>query len=251
MSHWKKHAAQWTRINSPLRPCAEDVALFAQAAGTGKGLLLGVTPELRKISPDMTAIDSDLGMIQNTQCDIAVAHADWLDMPFEDHTFDFVIGDGHLTNLLWPRDYKLLRAELARVLKPEGRIVFRAFLAPDVQETVEEVLANPGDNFHAFKWRFAQALLLGGDPNIPVAGIHMAFERFVPDRSVLPFPIEDINTIDVYKNATALYSFPTRAQLKEIFGEEVSFTTGSYTLAERCPVIRFKNADASRLADAA
>jgi hypothetical protein len=64
LKHWDGHARQWASLGSPLRPNAQDVQNFEQAMlQNGRTVLLGVTPELARISEMVVAIDNNQTMI--------------------------------------------------------------------------------------------------------------------------------------------------------------------------------------------
>ncbi|MFH0934231.1 MAG: class I SAM-dependent methyltransferase, partial [Pseudomonadota bacterium] len=164
-SYWQGFAQRWNRLGSPLRPCAEDVENFRKAMNDdpGRSLLLGVTPELADLAPDLTAIDNSAAMIA------ALWHGrhkavlgDWLDMPFPPASFDTLIGDGCLVLLAQPGQHTRFFEQLARVIAPEGRILLRVFVNPELRETREQVcndaLTGKIKGVHAFKWRLSMAI---------------------------------------------------------------------------------------------
>ncbi len=106
---WQEHALHWDDWkNTPLRPCASEVFSFERIA-TGRTLLLGATQELRHITPEFADINEN-GM-------------DWLDLPFDDGTFDTIIGDG-VTVVAGP---SVIDAALKKV-NTGGIVAFRVFL---------------------------------------------------------------------------------------------------------------------------
>jgi hypothetical protein len=101
-------------------------------------------------------------------------------------------------------------------------------------------------SFHAFKWHLAMAIATeAGDPNVRVERIHEVFNEAFPDRALLAgaagWREEDIATIDVYRGSWEVYSFPTFAQFRATLPEGLvnlrQVPTGSYELAERCPLV--------------
>ena len=219
----------------------------------GRGLLLGVTPELARLTADIVAIDNNFGMISVIWPGGPVVQADWLCLPFRQNSFDFVIGDGSLTMLSYPEGYIKFFAQIKTALKPSARAVFRAFVTPETAELRQSVMdaafAGKIGNFHAFKWRLAMALVAERKtPDIAVSDIYNAFQKEVPDRQKLVqatgWPKQDIDTIDVYRDSAAVYSFPTLSQLRQVVTagwREQPLVHGSYELAERCPVLTFVN----------
>ncbi len=222
-------------------------------------LLLGVTPELAGIGLELSAIDRSDTMIAHIwpgdTARASARNADWLAPPFEDGTFTAIIGDGSLSAILWPRDYRTLFAHAGRLLVPGGVIALRLFKTPDDAETRDTLrrntLAGKTRSFHAFKWQLAMSVVAEtGDPNIAVIAIRDAFDAMFPDRAGLAnatgWSAEDIETIDVYSNSPDIYSFPTFTQLRETIPESLAnvrlIDCGSYPLAERCPLLAMDRA---------
>jgi hypothetical protein len=249
---WQKQAAQWSRIGSPLRPCAEDVANFRQGIGThlGRCLLLGVTPELSSLSPSMSAIDNSEAMIRALwNNESSAIQGNWLDLPFGENSFETIVGDGCMTLLTYPSQYVTLSRQLNNVLSPQGKVALRLFVSPDVKEEPESVchaaLRGKINSFHAFKWRLSMALAsMNEDHNVAVADTWAAFDRLFPDRNALAastaWPMQDITTIDAYRHSTAIYSHPTLTQVRSVFSadfKETALLYGHYELAERCPIL--------------
>jgi SAM-dependent methyltransferase len=269
MDHWGAHARQWSHVDSPLRPHADDIAALRELLRdqlppasatpieqTKRGLLLGVTPELARLGADIVAVDRERGMLDMLRGSAAVGHTsqiavqgNWLDLPFATRSFDFAIGDGSFTLLRYPQDYHALFEQLRRVLKPAANLVMRIFTAPADGETCAAVVAAAYagriNSFHAFKWRFAMALVARNrNPNIGVADIYREFVAWIPDRQALAdstgWPARVIDTIDVYRNSPAVYSFPNAEEWSVIaarHSDEIARKIGHYELAERCPIV--------------
>ena len=256
--HWQAHARQWQHIGAPLRPCAEDVALMAGWLGQrpGHGLLLGVTAELTALSDRLLALDRDGAMIERVwrprTPQQTAQRGDWLEIAPQGPHFDFAAGDGSLNVLADAGQYRQLFDHLRPRLRDGGLVVLRVFCTPEQGETPEAVLAAARrggiGSFHAFKWRLAMAMVAQqGDATIAVERIGQRFGQLVPDRAGLAalagWPAADIDTIDVYRDSTVAYSFPTRAQLRLAlpdYCEEIGSAHGSYELAECCPVIALR-----------
>jgi SAM-dependent methyltransferase len=260
-SHWNEYHRRWSRLSAPLRPDADIVRGFEKivAGHDARVLLLGVTPELAGVGQELSAIDRSDAMIANIwPGDTARAqarNADWLAPPFADGAFTAILGDGSLSAIMWPRDYRTLFGQAARLLAPGGVIALRLFKTPDDVETRETLrrntLAGETRSFHAFKWQLAMSVVAEtGDPNIAVIAIREAFDAMFPDRVQLAaatgWSAEDIETIDVYANSPDVYSFPTFAQLRETIPESFEnirlVDCGSYPLAERCPLLAMERA---------
>lgn len=255
-NHWQDMAWKWARVKPPLRPNAEVAAAVRaeMAPLDGPTLLLGVTPELAVIAEPLVGIDRNPGMIAcawpgNTPGRQAV-QGDWLAMPLAGNSIANAIGDGAFNTQSYPDGYVRLFAQLARVLKPGGRVVVRNFTTPEVGDSLaavrEAVLARRIASLHAFKWHLAMAIVArNGSPNIPVTQIRDGFHELFPDQAGLMaatgWTAEEIDTIEVYKDSVVSFSFPTLAEFRAVvptgFGNFRVLPSGSYEMAERCPIL--------------
>jgi SAM-dependent methyltransferase len=224
------------------------------AAHDQRVLLLGVTPELTELGGELIGVDHSATMIAHIwPGDTArrrVVKGEWLALDFPQHHFSAAVGDGSLNVLTYPAGYQSLYRQLLRVVRPGGKLVFRLFTTPEAGEPVAAAchLAMKGRirTFHAFKWHLAMAIATeAGDPNVRVERIREVFHDAFPDRAQLVratgWPEEDIATIDIYRGSGEVYSFPTFAQFRATLPEGLldlrQVPTGSYELAERCPLM--------------
>jgi SAM-dependent methyltransferase len=255
-SHWADFHRRWAQLTPPLRP-NKDVAEGIRQAIAGHAervLLLGVTPELAELGTEVVGVDHSEMMIANIWPGDTerrrVVKADWLALPFPKGHFSAAMGDGSLNALTYPDGHRGLYAQLSRVVRPGGRFAFRLFKTPDRCEPIAAVraaaLAGEIASFHAFKWRLAMAIVAASkNPNIRVTAIRDAFNREFPDRAGLAaasgWKATDIDTIDVYKGSSEIYSFPTFDQLRAVITDSFEnprlVAVGSYELAERCPLV--------------
>jgi SAM-dependent methyltransferase len=216
-NYWQGFAQRWNRLGSPLRPCTEDVANFRSAMGdaSGRSLLLGVTPELAELAPDLTAIDNSpamIGALWNNRHEAILG--DWLAMPFAANSFDTIIGDGCLVLLAQPQQHERFFEQLARAVAPGGRILLRVFVSPELPETREQVCrdasAGKMKGVHAFKWRLSMSIASeSSDYTLSVAETSATFDRLIPDRRQLAAATgwrdDEIETIDFYRGSDARY----------------------------------------------
>jgi len=254
--HWNAIRKHWQLLGPPLRPPAEAVATYERELDLcgAHVVLLGVTPELAGLGATMTAVDESPEMIAgiwpgDTTSRRAV-NGDWLDLPVPGASVDVVIGDGCLSALALSVARRALFAAIARVLRPGGRAGARLFAgpqAPDDPHAVRGLALSGGvSTFHELKWRVAMTAA-GNAPDyaIPVKTIVERFDALFPDRAELSaltgWELPVIGTIDVYRNSSAIYSF---APADALIGEAHAFfdnvdvvPTGSYGLAERCPLL--------------
>lgn len=254
MSDWDDFHRRWSRLKPPLRANEEVIAAIGQivADKRHRALLLGVTPELAGIARTTLAVDKNQNMIAriwpgDTKTRKAVL-GDWRHMPLQAREFTAVIGDGSLNAIAF-EDYAVLFAQLERLLLPGARLAVRLYETPEPGETVADVRAQAfaGElaGFHAFKWRLAMAMVWQSRvTTLPVARIHEAFEKAFPDRAALSaatgWSVEEISEIDSYAGNPVAYSFPTQrdllAALPRSFSNPRFLTSGTYELAERCPI---------------
>lgn len=255
-SHWSEIHRVWALYAPPLRPDREVVAEMRRQIGApaGRVLLLGVTPELANVAPELFAIDRNTAMVAHlwpgNTASRRVVVGDWLNGNFCAGSFATCIGDGSLNAVSFPGEFALLCGALEEVLREGGRIVFRVFLSPARSEDVETIrqsaLHGEIGNFHAFKWRLAAAVAArAGRPDIPMGEVFDAFDGMFPDRDALAkatgWPQAEIETVTFLKGSRSISSFPTREQLlsaaSTIFSRTRLVPAGGYELAERCPLL--------------
>ena len=255
-NHWDNYHRHWRLLDAPLRPTPETVGIFEREVSLANAdvLLLGVTPELAVLGRSMLAIDQSAAMISGVWAGDNVSRSamagNWLDLPVAGASTEAVIGDGCLSAVASKAARNRLHGEIARVLRPGGRAAIRVFAAPETTEDLAsieaQVLAGAIENFHALKWRIAMACTTGGpDFAIQVRMIRDTFDGLFPDREALAartgWSIASINTIDVYAGSDVSYSFATLAVLVDEasgwFGDVRVVPSGSYPLAERCPLL--------------
>jgi SAM-dependent methyltransferase len=255
-SHWSEYYRRWSRLTPPLRPNEEvrDCIRGIIADHDQRVLLLGVTPELVDIGDELIGVDHSATMIAHIWPGDTerrrVVKGEWLALDFPPGHFSAAVGDGCLSVLTFPAGYQTLCGQLARVVRPGGKLVFRMFRTPEIGEPVAAVChrAMKGQirSFHAFKWHLAMAIVAeAGDPNIRVERIREVFNEAFPDRASLAraagWREEDIATIDVYKGSWDVYSFPTWEQFRRAIPDALTnlqfISAGSYELAERCPLV--------------
>jgi SAM-dependent methyltransferase len=271
-SHWARHATQWKKVGSPLRPVAEDAYLYWHAItstlteselATARVLLLGVTPELASLpwpmGASMLACDSSFDMLQTVWpwnrfpgVYANALNADWRALPFAPGACELIVGDGCLNILSHADDYRQCAREFYRVLQPSSCLVLRLFCAPDVPESPEQVLAalrrGQVGNFHAFKWRLVTAIHAGNE-NACLADVWTRWESEFPEPEVAAelsgWSLEAIRTLEAYRNASARYSLYSLAEIGSMLSSEFEFLGAAwpgYELGERFPIASFRRA---------
>lgn len=246
---------RWAALQPPQRPIPGicDMMRPLLAARPGPGLQLGVTPEIALASDHGIAVDWNADMIRIAWPGNSATHraqvGNWLALDFAPNSFATAFGDGSLTMLSFPGDYRLLMRNLAKVLRPGGRLVLRCFVRPDRGETIAElaraVWAGETGQFSAFKLRLNMATA-AIDNRVCVTGadIHAQFETYFGDRERLAkttgWNAADFAHIDAYRNAKSVHAYPTRAEIPAILPENSAhwfMETAGYPLAERCPLL--------------
>ena len=255
-NHWNHFYRCWSRLKAPLRPDADIVAAFSQilAPPAARTLLLGVTPELAFSDRDLVSVDQSRDMIEHVWPGDTerrtVFHGSWEALDFPPASFNAALGDGSLNVLSYPDGHTNLYRELAKVLTPGSLFALRIYATPENCESAEELAemayAGAFESFHGFKFRLAMSITAArGEPNIPVQLVLATFNELFPDRAHLVsksgWAIEDIETIDIYKDSPANYNFPTVAQFKGAVSQDFTISniapSGIYDLAERCPIM--------------
>ncbi len=281
-THWRGFADQWALFGSPLRPCEDDLRIFEELLSSGAGIpganprkrawLLGVTREIAAArwlgDIDFVAAERVQAMIDsawpgNTGHRWAI-RADWLNAPFSDESFDLVIGDGCLTVVGYLDGLAALLASVHRCLRRDGQLMLRLFCRPDVAETPEEVMtalrAGEIGSIHAFKWRLAMAVQ--GAAGAHDVGLHDAWTVWDEPRwnartvaEGLGWSPAQVGTIEFWRGSSARYVFmrfdEAVGHLHRAGFDLVVARTGSYELAERCPLLLLRKRQAGSEGEAA
>lgn len=247
---------RWPTLQLPLRPDAAVAAAIdalLPPGGNGPTLLLGVTPELALLERQIVAVDWSERMIAvawpGDTAERRVLQGNWLDMPLADASIACAMGDGAITMLDWPDGAEQLLHQLARVVRPGGRVVLRCFATPLPMPPATAIVAEAHSgalSFHHFKLRFNMAVARKG-PGISVASARL-FERFgalVPDRASLSaasgWSLSTIAEMDAYAASAYVHSYPARDELSALAAEHWPGTTAfvetrGYDGADLCPL---------------
>jgi len=254
--HQKIYHRAWSQLGPPLRPPPDMVVAVREQIKDkrGRALLLGVTPELADMTPQLIAVDRNFSMVANvwpgnTASRYAIV-GDWRRPSFKSGAFAICIADGSLSFLTFPHETLALFQELNCILERGGRMVFRLYLSPDVAETVAELrdqaLLGKISNFHTFKIRLAMSLASQQSvPQICVADILRSFNSLFGHREELVrmtgWSREQIDTIDFYKDSTVFFSLPRKDQLlsvvSSVYPDARFVPSGTYEMSELCPLL--------------
>jgi SAM-dependent methyltransferase len=248
--------SQHFRVLKPPLEATQETADAIAAAIAGRrerALLLGVTPRLAGVAGDTTAVDWNAAMIARVwPGDVEqrrALEADWREMPFRGPQFTAVIGDGSFNTLEYPGSYRAVFRELERVLIPGARFAVRFYVTPSPCETFEamrqDALGGRVEAVDALKWRLGMAVAARDGANVPRAAIKRAFDEIFTDRAALlagsGWSEQDLAAIAWYKDVPDIISFPTRDEILDVvpasFTGACFISSGTYELAERCPVL--------------
>jgi SAM-dependent methyltransferase len=265
---WGNHSKQWARVGPPLRPSKQDHEILEKVIhnhtpknNTPRALVLGVSPEMAHLNwpknTELIAVDHSQEMIDNVWPGYpnpgeGVLCANWLNMPFQQHSKDIVVSDGPFGVLRYPNEYKQLLTSLERVINPNGIFAFRVFIKPEEPETPQQIykdaIRGKIGNFHVFKLRLLMAMQPDLTNGVCTGNVWREWHENGPDVNILSeecgWPIEQINTIEAYRGQKDVYSFPTIRELRGIFSEknfkEIEYSIPTYELGERCPTFVYK-----------
>lgn len=241
-------------MGSPQVPGPEIARQIKEICNDLQGLtvLLGVTPAYADLGARLLAFDSAPGMIAAVwPGDTARRQArvaDWGALPVSTATVQQVLGDGSLNALPDRTALRAVLTETRRVLRPDGRAVFRIFVRPDPPESVADVLklARDGgiESLNVLRWRLASALALAPDHRVRVAEILAAsgplgdLDRFAEARGMAP---DQVQHFLAYRGSPASYLFPDRQTVTDdaqSCGFDSTWVeTHGYLGARDCPLV--------------
>lgn len=267
---WLPHAAAFREhIGSPLRPIDQDIQLFSSLVHTyqqtkpnpPRALILGVTPELHELPwrdrSQVFAIDQSAAMIQDVWPGLPenATHANWLQMPFADHSLDIVLCDGGLHLLAFPEQQARLAAHISRVLVTDGLCCFRLFVPPAAREHPADVLtdlhAGRIENMNCLKLKLGMSMQTDAATGVRLGDVWQRLDPENIDVAAIVrgagWTAENFNTIAAYKDSDTRYHFSDLAQVIAMFESAsqgrltlASVMTPTYTLGDQCPIVTFR-----------
>lgn len=251
---WQNFAKGFERLGAPLRPSVSDVeSLRGAIAGSDERvLLLGVTPELTGLGKKMVAVDKEPGMIADVwpgdDHRRRAVLANWLDLPFDDASFDAAIGDGSMNAVAGCREELLV--EVRRVLAPAGILALRVFCSPESPETLRDIRRELEEgwngNVYSLAWRIAMSLAPDkADAVVAVREVAQTFNELFPDRDAVAAKtgwnaaeIAFFDRLEAGAHSVGLPTLDTAVELLQRTFPQYRVIPGSgYPLAERCPTI--------------
>ncbi len=269
-NHWNKHAANWNSVGAPLKPCSADIKNFEKVVSRYSlenpdthnlsVLLLGVTPEITNMvwpsNTHLLAVDHMMDMVKhvwtgNSKIKANAICSDWVKLPLQQKWADIIIGDGCFTLLDYPNQYLQALHSLKMVMADGAYLALRLFVQARKPETsnvvFNDLYKGKIANFHVFKWRLAMSMQRAISQGVCVGDI---WERWNQEgksnknlAQQLNWPIDEINTINTYKNSDAIYYYPDVDVIRELFSRdfyEVDNIVENYELADRCPLLILK-----------
>jgi SAM-dependent methyltransferase len=238
--------SDWCAANQPRAP---------------RALVLGVTPEFYHLpwppKSIVRAVDRTPEMIDyvwpGPPSDVLLA--DWRYMDFPDQSVDIALCDGGLQLLDFPDGQAELCSRLARIVAPGGAFAVRLFVPPSVREPPNEVLDAllGGDipNLNCLKLRLWMSLQDHPSTGVALHQVWLALRKAAPNwpelAAKLGWSLEQLSTIDAYRNSQTRYHCVTSEQAEQLMREGTggafeleSIFVPSYAMGARCPTLVFR-----------
>ena len=262
--NWARYLWFQNLYGSPLRPSAEDAAIYRDAAsewirerGAPRVLILGVTPELYHLpwpeGTDILAVDRSEAMIESVWPGPkeAVLRSDWLSIDLPDRSRDIILSDGGGLSLLpYPQGQSDLVRAIHRLLADDGIFISREFILPSRPETpdlvIRDFVEGKIDSLSSLALRMYMAMQVGPEDGVVVGEAYQAIAA-VPDLdrllARLGWSADYLTLITTCKAVVAQIHFLTLEQTTDLLcvdpgGFRVRRQqTPSYYLGERCPTL--------------
>ena len=167
-------ARRWSFYRPPARPSPGDFTIYEAAmADVGSVLLLGATPEIRalgrRLGNQIVAVDRDAqvygalsDLVEGDPSLESFVETDWLHMDLG-RRFDLVIGDGSM-NMLHPDSHQVFLDNLARHVRPTGRLLLRTYVMAEPtlltpRDVINHARESPDELYTAVKIHLSQLWL--------------------------------------------------------------------------------------------
>ena len=172
----------------------------------------------------------------------------WTNLPIRKECIDLIFGDGCNIQLGFPGAYRAWFEEMARVLRPGGKVALRVYVSPETPEpssaVIDDLMRRRIGDPNVLRMRIFMALQPSAPEGIRLSDISDFWTSLKIDRNFLTtelgWPAGAIGIFDMFKDINLRYSFPTSAELKTVFTEhftELDRCTPSYEIGSRCPTI--------------
>jgi SAM-dependent methyltransferase len=267
VNRWPDFSLGWHLLGSPLRPVDQDAGFCEDAVmewnllnGAPRVLILGVTPELYRLSwperTDIIAADSKPSMIDNVWPgpQNAALLTDWLDLDLPEGSRDIVLCDGGLHLMSYPDEQRQFFRVLSRIISDDGLLIIRLFTPPPKQESpdaiLEDLLAGKISNLNIMKLRLGMSIMENYEEGVELRNIWNMVNRVAPDLNKLAanigWPLEQTLVLNAYEESTIRYYYVTVDQVLEMACcnpgdfEIKSVRIPSYELGQQCPTLVLK-----------
>ena len=263
-SYWDHAARSFSVLGPPLKPSPEDIQFAENAvsnwcaehpARAPQALLLGVTAEIAAMrwpeGSSLLAVDNSFAMVQtvwpgNVLNKRRVVCGDWLELPRASGSCDIVVGDGSMNCLRYPDGFRALARSIRRILRPDGVLLLRSFVLPEVKDSLEQTFADLFNRkfptVNHFKYQLLMAMQRSAKQGIAVEDVYREWARRKINKDELltltGWEPQSLQSIELYKDQDVVHTFPTVAELRSVLAEffdEVSMSTPGYFLGDRCP----------------
>ena len=255
-NHIQKLISVWPDLTLPLRP-KEPVPSIVKTllpSSNAALLILGVTPDYADLSNNVTALDQLQTMIEGVwpgdNNKRRAVLGDWRNMPFDDQSFDIVLGDNSMSLTAFPDQTEVVLSEIKRVLRPGARAIIRWFFAPEDVPNDEEIISfamNRCDGkLEALRWRLAMhAAQLTPGPSMYTGEAFDLFCRLFPDPKALQkangWDDKTFSRIHFYRDGKLQLYFPTQhkahATISKYFSKIMYVESGGYPMSEFGPLV--------------
>ncbi|MBB3862472.1 SAM-dependent methyltransferase [Novosphingobium hassiacum] len=237
---WNQMAWRWDCDRPPLRPSQLDVVhyqneidVLADYRSINTAAILGFIREFRGLAwPTGTRVicfEDSLDMIERVGCGRREEALRWhsTDPAVALGSVQIVLCDGGLHQHGFPDGQERLVAQLARMLAPGGRAVFRLFLPPDPCPSPYEVLDRLEDgaiaNMSELKLALGHAMTTQAAQGVSVNAIwhrlheRIGFEKREQFFDLLGWPRCEYEVIDLYRDSPVQHHFASLEEVLTMF----------------------------------
>ncbi len=171
----EEFAEKWEKIGAPYRPTVNEQQIYgkflkeaAEHRDNPKMVVLGVTPELRKLGHkygyQVTCVDfspmsiNAIGILMDGEGEEdIVVRCSWFETPLQKGQYDIVIGDGSM-NMVELKDWDRLLKNLHGLLKPGGCFVTRTLVGMEDSISLPDALKRFGKQLFRHPERYMGSL---------------------------------------------------------------------------------------------